>query len=177
MKMTPTRRNTLRILKGAIDRAFAKTVVSMGKRRAIDAPSLWDHPSNQLLTLTIDSLFATLASSKARKFADLPSQNLRSLLGVVVRYAYTGAINQNIFEDHLLADLRVNSAQYELMAQMPLPRKERKKSAPKTLVERRAEKADAKVAEWERKLKYAKTKLAAYRKKKKYYAKKGAVNV
>ena len=174
MKMTPTRRNTLRILKGAIDRAFAKTVVSIGKRRAIDIPALWDEASTPSAEQTIDSLFATVAFSKARKFADLPSQNLRSLLGVVVRYAYTGGGNQNRFEDHLLADLRANAAQYELMAQMPQPRKERKKSAPKTLVERRAEKADAKVAEWERKLKYAKTKLAAYRKKQKYYAKKGA---
>lgn len=173
MKMTPTRRNTLRILKGAVDRAFAK-MVAQGKRRVLDNPSMWSKAEQAGPVL--DVLFSSIgALPKATTFSDLNADNLRSLLATMARYAYTGAEQQRRFEAHLLADLRINAAQYELMAQMPLPRKERKKSVPKTLVERRAEKADAKVAEWERKLKYAKTKLAAYRKKQKYYAKKGAV--
>jgi hypothetical protein len=173
MKMTPTRRNTLRILKGATDRAFAK-VVAYGKRRVLDNPSMWNKAEHAGPVL--DVLFSSLSVlPKAKTFSDLNADNLRSLLATLARYAYTGAEQQRRFEMHLLEDLRTNAAQYELMAQMPLPRRERKPRVPKTLVERRAEKADAKVAEWERKLKYAKTKLATYRKKQKYYAKKGAV--
>lgn len=173
MKMTPTRRNTLRILKGAIDRAFAK-VVADGRRRVLDSPSMWkDAP---MAEPSLDRLFATVAgSTKARLLSDLRDESLRSLIATMCRYIYTGPGQQRKFEAHLLEDLKTNAAQYELMAQMPLPRKERKVRAPKTLVERRAEKVEEKVAEWERKLKYAKTKLKAYRRKQKYYTNKGAV--
>jgi hypothetical protein len=172
MKMTPTRRNTLRILKGAIDRAFAK-MVAHGKRKVLDKPSMWREAD--MAGPALDNLFSTMAgATMAKLFKDVRDENLRSLLATLARFAYTGAEQQRRFEAHLIEELRANATEYELMAQMPLPRRERKTRVPKTLVERRAEKADAKVAEWERKLKYAKTKLAAYRKKQKYYAKKGA---
>jgi hypothetical protein len=172
MKMTPTRRNTLRILKGAIDRAFSK-VVAHGKRKVLDTPSMWSRAD--MAAPALDNLFATMAgATHARQLKDLHS-GFGSLIATLARYAYTGAEQQRRFEMYLIEDLRTNATEYELMAQMPLPRRERKPRVPKTLVERRAEKADAKVAEWERKLKYAKTKLATYRKKQKYYAKKGAV--
>lgn len=173
MKMTPTRRNTLRILKGAIDRAFAK-VVAHGKRKVLDKPSMWSQAP--MAGSAIDNLFSTMAGATgAKQLKDIRDENMRSLIATMARYAYTGAEQQRRFEVYLIEELRANATEYELMAQMPLPRREHKPRVPKTLVERRAEKADAKVAEWERKLKYAKTKLAAYRKKQKYYAKKGAV--
>lgn len=173
MQMTPTRRNTLRILKGAIDRAFAKLAAD-GRRRVLDQPSMWS--KEDLAGPSLDKMFSTFAGlSRAKALQDIRDEGMRSLLFTLARYAYTGAEQQRRFEAYLMEDLHTNAAQYELMAQMPLPRKERKVSAPKTLVERRAEKVEEKVAEWERKLKYAKTKLAAYRKKQKYYKKKGAV--
>lgn len=173
MKMTPTRRNTLRILKGAIDRAFAK-VVAHGKRRVLDKPRMWGQAD--MAGPTLDKVFATMAGATgAKQLKDLLDEGMGSLIATLARYAYTGADQQRRFEAHLLEDLRTNAAQYELMAQMPLPRKERKRREPKTLVERRAEKVEAKVQEWERKLKYAKTRLSAYRKKQKYYTKRGAI--
>ena len=75
-------------------------------------------------------------------------------------------------EKALLADLHKNGVEYELMAQMPLPKRERKpKAQPATPVDMAA----SKVRQWERKLRMAENKLKKYQRRLKRLQKKGAV--
>ena len=172
MKMTPVRKNIVRLVKECIDRAYARHVAKC-KRYAITNPRLWsDAPCEG----EIDKFFTyfgglpslpTISSVGDRKMADM--------LNVMIRCVYTNDKARREFEKDLLADLREHGAEYELLSNMPAPKREYERRGPRSLVERRADTVDEKVREWERKLKLAKTKLAAYQKKQKYYQKKGAV--
>lgn len=175
MKLTPTQKNVVGILKQVIDRAFAR-MASTSRKRALALKYSADVPIpiREIDPVAINTLFSEAASCEESllKFA-FTTEQIRMLIRRCIWEAYASRSHQMVVERYVLEDLQAHAEEYEMLSHMPLPRRERKARVPKTLVARRAEKADAKVAEWERKFKYARTKLAAYRKKKKYYAKKG----
>jgi hypothetical protein len=171
MKLTQTQRNTMRIVKGVIDKSFAR-MVAQRKRYTFDDLEVDDQASKAL-----DSMFTHIAGlSRAPSEFNNIGNFQGGLLKSMVHHVYTNTQCRFMVEKAILADLYAHAAEYELLAQMPQERRPYVKRGPRSLVERRAERVESKVVEWERKLKYAKTKLAAYRKKQKYYAKKGAVN-
>ena len=168
--LTPSRTNTLNIIKQSIDRAMVK-FASRQKRMRITRTGEWKHAS----TKTIDALWANIAARQKtpRNFGEVELLTGALLSSMLTTYYRNSTVLRSV-EAEVMKDLHSRVAEYELLSQMPLPKRTYKRREKKSLVERRADKAAAKVAEWERKLKYAKTKLAAYRKKQKYYAKKGA---
>jgi hypothetical protein len=173
MKLTPVRKNIIRLLKQSVDRAFARHAARRRKVSLTD-PRMWkDAPCGP----DIDRMFPYFSGlhDKPASFAHLPDSDIRAMLNVIVRYCYTGDRERRNFEKELIDDLREHAAEYELLSQMPPPKREYKRRGPRSLVERRADTVDEKVREWERKLKLAKTKLAMYKKKQKYYQKKGTV--
>lgn len=170
MKLTQTQANVLRIFKQSLDRAFARHYGIMRKRAL--------HPSDcpAVYGKTLDTLFAYIGAmqKKPKSFASL-NQEACDVLYRLMQQAYTSAQHREDIEREVLSDLYERAAEYELLAQMPPPKRAREQRIPQTLVERRAAHVDEKVLEWERKLKTAKTKLKVYRRKQKYYlAKKGA---
>lgn len=173
MKMTPVRRNITRILKQCIDRAYARHVARC-RKLSMHKSRTWQDADT---AKEIDNFFTYMGGlPPLPTISGIPDENTRNLLNVLVRLCYVNDKARKAFEKDLLADLRTNAAQYELLSQMPEPRREYTRREPRTLVERRADAVDKKVREWERKLKLAKTKLATYRKKQKYYTqKKGSV--
>jgi hypothetical protein len=171
VKLTPVRQNVIRIFKRALDRAHARHAAKCRKVSLLD-PKLWKSVD---CGRDIDRLIGYIGSTPGGiSFNNLPDNDIRSLLAVLVRFCYTGDKQMRQLEKGILDDIRSHAAEYELMAQMPPVKREYNRRGPRTLVERRADAVAEKVREWERKLKVAKTKLAAYQKKQKYYAKKGA---
>lgn len=170
-KLTQTQRNTMRIVKGVIDKSFAR-MVAQRKRYTFDELEVDDQASKAL-----DSMFTHMAGlSRAPVQFDHIGNFQGGLLKSMLHHVYTNTQCRHMVEKAILADLYAHAAEYELLAQMPQARRPYVRRGPRSLVERRADKVDAKVVEWERKLKVAKTKLKAYRRKQKYYAKKGATN-
>lgn len=172
MALTQVQQNILRILKQSLDRAYARHA-DRCRKRGMDSAK-WG-PLTDLHPL-IDRVFATLAASgKVDSYKSLADKHVSILLDAVVDYCYASDEHWRKFEKDWINDLRKHAAEYDLLAQMPPPKRKYERKPPQTLVERRAFEVEEKVREWERKLALAKTKLAAYRKKQAYYAKKGAV--
>lgn len=173
MRLTPVRKNIIRLTKQAIDRAYSRHLVRCRKMSLLKQ-RLWDGVD---CAKEVDGLFPAIAGwgSTPSTISSISDERVRVLLHTLVRNLYTNDRERRVFEHELLADLREHAAEYELLSQMPPPKREYHRRGPRTLVERRADTVAEKVQEWERKLKYAKTKLAAYKKKQKYYQKKGAV--
>lgn len=172
VKLTQTQANTLRIFKQCLDRAFARHTAKLRKRTLAGMELPTPH------AVALDTLFASIAAMprKPRDFGAL-KQGQSDLLYRLMQIAYTSAESRIAIEQAVLSDIYDHAAEYELLAQMPPPRRERTRREPQSLVERRAARVDSKVVEWERKLKVAKGKLKKYRRKQKYYlTKKGAVN-
>lgn len=173
-KLSQVQQNILRILKQSLDRAYARHV-DRCRKRGMD-PIYWGGSSS--MPPVIDRLFATLATSgKVDSYKSLADKDVSSLLLMAVQYCYTSDEHRRKFEKDWVNDLRKHAVEYDLLAQLPPPKRRYERKKPLTLIERRAEEADEKVREWERKLALAKTKLAAYRKKQAYYAKKGVAAV
>lgn len=181
MKTTALQKNVLRILKKAIDRAMAYAC-HRAKRRPLKPTHQYFHGTD---IGRLDSLFAKLSTFKrlrpnaspleVREYIKKADGGTIGILDACVLQLYNmdaDAFQADIYR-FLLKDLQQNAAAYELLSQMPPPRRERIKREPQTPIQRRAATVDGKVRQWERKLRYAKTKLAAYRKKQKYYTKKG----
>lgn len=171
MPLSPTRANTMRIVKQVIDKAFARHVAKR-RRLVIDTTSFGvDFDGGK----TVDELWSKIAAMPRppKEFGQMPGYT-GSLLSATLRWIYTSDTVLRSVQAEVLKDLHENCAQYELLSHMPPPRRKYERRTPKGLVERRAESVESKVQEWERKLKLAKTKLTAYRKKQKYYKKKGA---
>ena len=172
MKMTPVRKNITRLIKQCIDRAYSRHVARCRKLSMHRAKTWQDADTAK----EIDNFFNYMGSlPPLPTLSSIADENTRNLLNVLVRLCYVNDKARRAFEKDLLDDLRTNAAQYELLSQMPAPKREYERRGPRSLVEQRADTVDEKVREWERKLKLAKTKLAAYQKKQKYYQKKGAV--
>lgn len=174
MQLSQVQQNILRILKQSLDRAYARHV-DRCRKRGMD-PVYWGgYPA---MYPVIDRLFATLAASgKVDSHRSLTDKDVSALLEVAINTCYDSDENWRKFEKDWVRDLRKNAVEYDLLAQMPPPKRKYERKPPQTLVERRAFEVDEKVREWERKLALAKTKLAAYRKKQAYYTKKGVANV
>lgn len=157
MKLTPQQKNRLRIVKKAIDRAFAK-LVARGRKTCLHNAHAFS-VLNKPLSDVIDTLFTSISN---RKRAPLGLESLGEAHAGVLKecllHLYTSTYHRKEVERELLADLYRNSSKYELLAQMPLPRRERKKAEPLTP----AGEAAAKIEAWERKARLAKTKIAKY---------------
>ena len=162
----------MRILKQVIDRAFAK-MVATGKKKAIHTMAEWSS-LNAALSNSIDTVFTGI-SGKPRVPVMLGEVNQvhAHMIKECLAHLYTSTMCRNYVERAILADIHKNGAEYELLAQMPLPKRDHRPRKDRSLVEQRADRAARKVAEWERKLKLAKTKLKKYRAKVSRYAKKG----
>ena len=174
-RMTPQQENRMRILKEVIDRAFARTLAN-GKKKSVHKMTPWNN-LNAPLSNSIDTLF-TAISGKPRTPVTLGEVNQvhAHIIKECVAHLYSSTACSNYVERTILADLYKHGSEYELLAQMPKPRREYRPRRKLSLVEQRADRAVRKVAEWERKFRLAKTKLQKYRAKAKRYAKKG-VNI
>jgi hypothetical protein len=172
-KLTQTQVNILNAIKGSVDRAWARQAAIL-RRTTPNWKEMYRLDGDDYGSIIDAALGQISGATRAKDFSQLPT-DARELLVDILSALYWDTTRQQIVQRDILRDLRENAAEYELMAQMPPVKKERKKREPKTLVGRRADAVDEKVREWERKLKLAKTKLNAYRKKQKYYEKKGAV--
>jgi hypothetical protein len=172
--ITPMQANRLRILKGVVDRAFRK-MIGFGKKRALHKVAFWRLIS-PAVSAGIDVLFSNVSGQSKRPTSmNQVDQVTGHIIARAIHELYTNDECKKTIERLVLYDLYDNGGKYELMAQMPPARRERTSSKPRTLIESRADRAVAKVAEWEKKLKLAKTKLAKYRARVKRYAKKGVI--
>lgn len=171
-KMTPQQENRMRILKEVIDRAFARTLAN-GRKKSVHKMAPWNN-LNAPLSTSIDTMFTTI-SSKPHPPVTLGEVNQvhAHIIKECVAHLYSSTACRAYVERTILADIYKRGAEYELLAQMPKPRRERRPRKKLSPVEQRADRASRKVEEWERKLKLAKTKLKKYRAKVKRYAKKG----
>jgi hypothetical protein len=133
----------------------------------------WKNAGKEMIP-TLDNLFTDIVGLKnrPRSLSQVPDYHAY-LIGQAVGWAYSSQECRMQLEADILHDIYANGGEYELLSQMPQPKRERKPRPKRTLVESRADRAALKVAEWERKLKLAKTKLAKYRAKAKRYAQKG----
>ncbi len=178
MRTTEEQRNKLRILKRVIDRAFKK-LVARGLKLGIHKIKHWDTPGStvpqhldSLLTSISGRSKAPISFKEVEAFGTVQAHILRQ----TVAHAYSGDEARGWLEYWILEDLYANGVEYELLSQMPRPKREYKPRPKQTRVESYAAKVDAKVIEWDRKLKLARTKLAKYKKRQRYYEnkKKGA---
>ena len=171
MKKTTQQDNRLRILKRVIDRAFAQ-MVARGKKKAIHKMACVSD-LNQQLSDSLDSLFTKISGRpRPPENLGLINQVHSMIIMESLQHLYTSTSCRKEVEKALLADLHKNGVEYELMAQMPLPKRERKpKAQPATPVDMAA----SKVRQWERKLRMAENKLKKYQRRLKRLQKKGAV--
>lgn len=97
------------------------------------------------------------------------------LTGLVTRALYAKLQDVSLEEaaKSVMAAMVPDAVALEMECALPLERRTRK-PRPRTLIERRAAKADALLIAWQRKLRMAKNKVRKYQSKVKYYSKKGA---
>ena len=95
--------------------------------------------------------------------------------GLVTRAIISKGTSVTIEESarRVLAAMQRDSTAIAMECMLPLARRERRQK-PKSLVQRRAFKAEAMAKKWAKRLAFAKVKLAKYQKKVAYYDKKGA---
>lgn len=171
MKKTQQQDNRLRILKRVIDRAFSRVVAHGKKKALLKMPCV--RSLNQELSNSLDTMFTAISGrSRAPEVMGLINKVHAHILEQAMLHLYTGAECRRALEKAVLADLHKNGVQYELMAQMPPPKRERRpKAEPATPVDAAARK----VRQWEKKLRMAENKLKKYRRRLKRLQKKGAV--
>jgi hypothetical protein len=179
--LTVTQGNKLDILKQCIDRAFRRMVARGVKRSLRKMPLL--RPGAARLSVgqlpdpaSIDNVFTHISGKpKAPAMMRSIDAGIAHLLASAVHHMYSSEDQRDYLFKTLMADIHKNGAEYELASQMPRAKREYTPRPKRSLVEERADRAVAKVAEWERKAKLAKTKLKKYRAKVDRYTKQGVI--
>lgn len=157
-------------------RSFAKGLRQSIKPRVLMDPAKFRQFTHQPAGRGKEQLNAFMAWLNTLP-QPLTSFPVAPLAGIVTRAIMSKGYEVSIEEAarRVLAAMQKDSAAIEMECMLPLERKERK-ARPKSLVQRRAMKAEAMAEKWAKRVAFAKTKLAQYQKKVAYYDKKGAYN-
>ena len=178
MTLNNYERRLLRVIDRYVTR-YMRGVFSKGLRKSIEAHVLMDvkkHPhfKYQPKDRAKEQLneFLPWLNTLPQPLKAFPSARVAGLVTRAIRSKSNGRSVEQA-ATAVLAAMQRDSAAIAMECMLPLARREPKRK-PKSLVQRRAFKAEAMAEKWAKRLAFAKTKLAQYQKKVAYYDKKGA---